>query len=143
MNMKLLALMYAACAALACYAQPPRPPLLESPVINKDHSVTFRYRAPNADSVVLSGQFLKSPRHMTKDTAGVWSITIDGVKPDIYPYSFQVNGVTLMDPSNVAYFPNERFKASLVDVPGDTALIHAIQDVPHGTITYEYYPSVE
>ena len=80
---------------------------------------------------------------MTKDSAGVWSITVGPVKPDIYPYSFQVNGVTVMDPGNVAFFPNERFKASLVDVPGDTPLIHWMQDVQHGTITYEYYPSVE
>jgi enterochelin esterase family protein len=48
-----------------------------------------------------------------------------------------------MDPANVAYFPNERFKASLVDIPGDTPLVHAMRDVPHGTVTYEYYPSVE
>src|SRR4029077_14556322 len=40
------------------------------------------------------------------------------------------------------YFPNERFKASLVDVPGFTPLIHAMRDVPHGTVNYEYYPSV-
>jgi enterochelin esterase-like enzyme len=65
------------------------------------------------------------------------------VTPDIYPYSFQVDGVTVMDPANVSFFPNERFKASLVDVPGDAPLIHAMRDVPHGTITYEYYPSLE
>ena len=80
---------------------------------------------------------------MTKDTVGIWSITVGPIKPDIYPYSFQVDGVTVMDPANVSFFPNERFKASLVDVPGDSPLIHAMRDVPHGTITYEYYPSVE
>jgi enterochelin esterase family protein len=48
-----------------------------------------------------------------------------------------------MDPANVSFFPNERFKASLVDIPGDTPLIHTMKDVPHGTITYEYYPSIE
>ena len=52
-------------------------------------------------------------------------------------------GVSVMDPANVAFFPNERFKASLVDVPGDKPLIHAIRDVPHGIVTYEYYPSIE
>jgi enterochelin esterase family protein len=48
-----------------------------------------------------------------------------------------------MDPANVSFFPNERFKASLVDVQGSTPLVHALRDVPHGTITYEYYSSVE
>ena len=80
---------------------------------------------------------------MTKDDRGIWSVTTAPVKPDIYPYSFRVDGVTVMDPANVAFFPNERFKASLVDIPGDTPLIHAMRDVPHGTVTYEYYPSIE
>jgi enterochelin esterase family protein len=46
-----------------------------------------------------------------------------------------------MDPGNVAFFPNERFKGSLLDVPGETPLIHSMRNVPHGTITYEYYPA--
>jgi enterochelin esterase-like enzyme len=70
-------------------------------------------------------------------------VTVGPVRPDIYPYSFIVDGVTVMDPANKEYFPNERFKASLVDVPGFTPLIHAMRDVPHGTVSYEYYPSVE
>lgn len=141
--MKKLAFFPAVFYTAICLSQPPRGPLIESPVINADHSVTFRYRDPNADSVVLSGQFLKAPRHMTKDTGGVWSIKVEDIKPDIYPYSFQVDGVTVMDPGNVAFFPNERFKASLVNIPGDTPLVHSLQDVPHGSVTYEYYPSID
>jgi enterochelin esterase-like enzyme len=124
-------------------AQPPRGPLVVSPQVHADKTVTFRYLAPLANEVKLSGQFLKAPMAMTKDAQGIWSVTVGPVKPDIYPYSFQVDGITTMDPANVAFFPNERFKASLVDVPGDTPLIHAMREVPHGTITYEYYPSME
>src|SRR5690606_4494565 len=130
-------------AVITVVAQPPRGPFIVSPQVHADKTVTFRYLAPLAKEVKLSGQFLKSPVSMTKDSIGVWSVTVGPVTPDIYPYSFQVDGVTVMDPANVAFFPNERFKASLVDVPGDTPLIHAMRDVPHGTITYEYYPSVE
>ncbi|MBD2704634.1 esterase [Spirosoma sp. BT702] len=124
-------------------AQPPRGPLVVSPQVNADKSVTFRYLAPQAKDVKLSAQFEKTPVPMAKDAQGIWSVTTSPIKPDIYPYSFQVDGVTVMDPANVAFFPNERFKASLVDVPGDTPLIHAMRDVPHGNITYEYYPSAE
>ncbi|MFD2570545.1 alpha/beta hydrolase-fold protein [Spirosoma soli] len=124
-------------------AQPPRGPLVVSPQVNADKSVTFRYLAPQANEVKLSAQFEKAPVAMTKDAQGIWSVTVGPVKPDIYPYSFQADGVTVMDPANVAFFPNERFKASLVDVPGDTPLIHALRDVPHGSINYEYYPSIE
>jgi enterochelin esterase-like enzyme len=124
-------------------AQPPRSPLIISPEVHPDKRITFRYKAPLAKDVKLSAQFLQQPVSMKQDTAGVWSVTVDPVKPDIYPYSFSVDGVTVMDPANVAFFPNERFKASLVDVPGDTPLIHALRDVPHGSVTYEYYSSVD
>lgn len=124
-------------------AQPPRGPFVVSPKVHADKTVTFSYLAPDASEVLLSGQFAKEPIPMTQGEQGIWSVTVGPVEPDIYPYSFRVDGVTVMDPANVSYFPNERFKASLVDIPGDTPLVHAMQNVPHGTITYEYYPSVE
>lgn len=131
------------CLYTGAMAQPPRGPLVVSPQVNADKTVTFRYQAPQAKTVEMSAQFEKAPVAMTKDAQGMWSVKVGPVKPDIYPYSFRVDGVTVMDPANVAFFPNERFKASLVDVPGDTPLIHAMKDVPHGSINYEYYPSME
>ncbi|WP_408641794.1 alpha/beta hydrolase-fold protein [Spirosoma rhododendri] len=131
------------CAVGIVRAQPPRGPLVVSPQVNADKSVTFRYLAPSASDVKLGAQFEKAPVPMTKDAQGIWSVTVGPVKPDIYPYSFSVDGITVMDPANVAFFPNERFKASLVDIPGDTPLIHSLKDVPHGSVSYEYYPSVE
>jgi enterochelin esterase-like enzyme len=129
------------CVSGITSGQPPRGPLVLSPQINPDKTVIFRYMAPNAKEVKLSAQFEKSPVAMTKDASGVWSVNIRLVKPDIYPYSFVVDGIQVMDPGNVAFFPNERFKGSLLDVPGETPLIHSMRDVPHGTVTYEYYPA--
>jgi len=131
------------CISGTAIGQPPRGPFIISPKINADKTITFSYLAPLAKDVKLSGQFLKSPVDMKKDSIGIWSVTVGPVAPDIYPYSFRVDGVNVMDPANVAFFPNERFKGSLVDVPGDQPLIHAMKDVPHGTITYEYYPSLK
>ena len=129
--------------AIAAHGQPPRGPFVISPQVNPDKTVVFRYLAPQAKDVKLNGQFIKGPILMTKDSIGIWSTTVGPIQPDIYPYSFNVDGVTVMDPANVSFFPNERFKASLVDIPGDQPLVHALKDVPHGTITHEYYPSVE
>jgi enterochelin esterase family protein len=146
MRLSLIILLFAVlmiCFSGLAFAQPPRGPLVVSPQVNTDKTVTFRYRAPSAQEVLLNGgQFGSSAVPMTKDEQGIWSVTVGPVKPDIYPYSFGVDGVTVMDPANVVFFPNERFKASLVDIPGDTPLVHALKDVPHGTVTYEYYPSV-
>lgn len=131
------------CIASVVVAQPPRGPFIISPQVYSNKTVTFRYLAPAAKVVKLSGQFLKAPVDMIKDTMGIWSATVGPITPDIYPYSFQVDGITVMDPANVSFFPNERFKGSLLDVPGDKPLVHAMRDVPHGSVTYEYYPSVE
>src|SRR5688572_2009493 len=118
-----------------------RPTLLNSPEVHPDNSITFRYYSRNARQVSLSGEFLPARQPMQKDTSGVWSVTVAPVKPDIYPYSFWVDSVQIADPNNTYIFANERFKRSIVDVPGDQPLIHALQNVPHGKISYCYYKS--
>lgn len=122
-------------------AQPPRPPAISSPEVGPDHSITFKYYNRNAKRVYVSGEFLKAPVAMQRDTSGVWSLRVPPVSPDIYPYSFWVDSVQMADPNNSYVFANERFKRSLVDVPGDPPLLHAMQNVPHGKVTYCYYQS--
>lgn len=114
---------------------------LNSPEVNTDHSITFRYYSRTAQKVTLRGEFLKGPVGMTKDTSGIWSITVPPVKPDMYPYSFMVDSVEIADPNNSYIFANERFKRSIVNIPGNEPLIHALQNVPHGKISYQYYTS--
>ncbi len=122
-------------------AQPPRRPQIESPEIHSDRTVTFRVRAPNAQQVELNGQFIKGNQAMTKDESGVWSIKLGPLEPNLYPYSFVIDGISVADSNNMHIFPNERFKNSLVDIPGDNPSIHDCQDVPHGKVDYCYYKS--
>ena len=125
------------------YAQPPRGPRARPPQVHADKTVTFEYLAPEAETVLLDGgQFGARDLPMKRDSNGIWRVTYGPVKPDIYPYAFKVDGIPVQDPANPDYFPNERFRGSLVDVPADTSLIHDLRDVPHGTVTYAYYPSV-
>lgn len=112
-----------------------------SPEVHSNKTVTFKFRASEAKNVKLSAQFLRENQPMLKDENGIWSITVDPVKPDIYPYYFIVDGKQVADPNNVEIFPNERFKSSLVDIPGDKPLIHSLRNVPHGKISYRYYKS--
>lgn len=122
-------------------AQPPQGPLIVSPEIHADNTVTFRILAPQATEVQLEGQFSDKLTPMTKDQQGIWSTTVGPVKPDIYPYCFRVDQVNVADPANPRIFANERFKHSLLSVPGNPPLIHELQDVPHGNITYRFYQS--
>jgi enterochelin esterase family protein len=119
-----------------------RPPAISSPDINADKSITFRYFSKTAQRVSVSGEFLKTPAKMKADTSGIWSVTVPPVAPDIYPYSFWVDTVQIADPNNTYIFANERFKRSIVDIPGNKPLIHSLQNVPHGKISYCYYPSL-
>lgn len=126
-------------AGISGFAQ--RPPSISSPEVHADNTVTFKYYSRTAQKVSLSGEFLQAPIPMTKDTLGVWSVTVPAIKPDIYPYSFWVDSVQIADPNNTYIFANERFKRSIVDIPGNTPLVHALQNVPHGKINYRYYKS--
>jgi enterochelin esterase family protein len=112
-----------------------------SPEVRGDNTVVFRYASASAGEVSLDIQFLSSPLPMRKGEDNVWSVTVGPVAPDIYPYSFRVDGVTVMDPNNPDFFPNERHKGSLLDVKGQVPQMQAMQNVPHGSVNYDYYYS--
>lgn len=143
MKSNLLLAATAACLALPIIAgaQPRRGPQLESPIVHSDRTVTFNFRAPNAKKVEVSTQFTRGNQELKMDTNGVWTVTIGPVEPNLYPYNFVVDGISVADPNNVALFPNERFKSSLVDIPGDNPAIYSAQNVPHGEVSYCYYQS--
>jgi enterochelin esterase-like enzyme len=118
-----------------------RAPSISSPEVHPDNTVTFRYYSRTAQKVSVSGEMLSAPQALTKDTSGVWSVTVGPIKPDIYPYAFWIDSVNIADPNNSNIFANERFKRSIVEIPGNTALVHSLQNVPHGKISYRYYKS--
>src|SRR6185295_12784384 len=70
-----------------------RGPTVVSPEVGADRAVTLRYAAPNAQQVTATGELDGRPHPMTKDEAGVWSVTIGPLSPDIYTYAFTVDGV--------------------------------------------------
>ena len=130
-------LLFAGAIAMQASAQPGAPQV-QSPVVNKDNTVTFNYRNNTAQKVEVDVQF--AGRHeMTKDDKGVWTITLGPTVPDIYPYCFIVDGMQVMDPQNAEWFPNEGFKNSLLDMRGDFNLPHALKNVPHGSVEYVTY----
>ena len=116
-----------------------------SPLVNlSSGSVTFNLVAPEAKDVLLSSQFLKENARMTKGRDGLWTVTLTPEKRDIYPYNFIVDGVSISDPLNKDIFPNENFKASLVEIPSswmETPALYQMQDVPHGKMIHCSYLS--
>ena len=118
--------------AMAMTAQP-RP--------NDDGTVTFQYKNETAKSVLVDVQFA-GRKEMTRGADGTWTVTLGPVAPDMYPYCYIIDGVSIMDPENPQYFPNEGFKNSLLEIPSKNgALPHDITDVDHGRIEYVSYYS--
>ena len=113
---------------------------VSSPVVNPDNTVTFSLLAPGASKVSVNAQFAPKT-DMVKDVNGVWSITLGPVAPDIYPYCFEVDGVSVMDPQCPDWFPNEGFKNSMVDVRAKEPMDHDLKSVPHGKVDYVNYYS--
>ena len=140
---RLSAIVLAACLSLTVHVQAQRTqtPPVESPVVNADRTVTFKLKAPNASKVEVTTQFTKGNQPLTADANGIWSVTLGPAEPNLYPYNFIVDGVSVADPGSPDIFPNERFKSSLVDIPGDKPAIYAVKDVPHGELTYCFYTS--
>jgi enterochelin esterase-like enzyme len=119
---------------------PAQPPVIISPEVHADSSVTFRYRDPNAHEVVLTLEGAK-PAPMQKDDEGVWSVTTGPLTPDFYGYSFVADGVSLIDPSNPLMKPNLLHTQSQVHVPGPGSLPWETGDVPHGLVHHHFYKS--
>ena len=112
----------------------------ESYIIQPGGRVTFNYNAPEASKVELSGQFMDGNRPMVRNSEGIWSVTVRPPKADIYPYNFIVDGVAVQAQNNMNIFPNENFKASLLEMPDPEAL-YTVNDVPHGKVQYCSYHS--
>lgn len=113
-----------------------------STVVNPDGTVTFNYRNDAARVVQVDVQFAGRNDMLKDSLTGLWSVTLGPAEPDMYPYCFVVDGVSVMDPQCDQWFPNEGFKNSLLDIPGPTApLVHSAQNVPHGTVEYVNYYS--
>jgi enterochelin esterase family protein len=115
---------------------------LTSPELHADRSVTFRLRAPKAAEVFLNGEWKGGGKlPMTRDEQGVWSVTVGPLEPDLYGYSFSIDGLTVSDPANAVLKPMRSPRTSVVDVPGDPPRLHDWQDVPHGTVRLHEYLS--
>ena len=117
-------------------------PQVVSPAVSADRMITFRILAPKSQSVRLTGgdiPGLGQGSQMTKGTNDVWEVTVGPVNPGAYRYTFNVDGVSVIDPRNPATSESNNNTWSLVNVPGadwmDTI------DVPHGAVASVTYYS--
>lgn len=124
----------------ACvFARPPPP--VPSPQIRSDGTVTLVLKAPHAQEVLVRGDFLKpnEKRPLSRSEDGTFSIALGPLAPDIYTYSFEVDGVKTLDPAN-AWIKSGHFFDSKFEISDGNAYFDP-RDVPHGTLHVHSYRS--
>lgn len=119
---------------------PQAPPII-SPEVTADRHITFRILAPKAELVKLNGgdiQGLDQNAGMVKNASGVWEMTIGPIDSGAYRYTFNVDGVPVVDPRNPSNSESNTNVWSLVYVPGSDFM--DTKDVPHGAVaSVNYY----
>jgi enterochelin esterase family protein len=115
---------------------------LRSPEIADDHKVTFRLRAPNANEALLNGDWPDGRNiKMVKDDSGTWSVTVGPLTPELWSYTFSVDGVSLLDSANANHLRDGTRYSNFFIIDGPLSENYKIQDVPHGNVSIVWYPS--
>lgn len=112
-----------------------------SPEVHADRTVTFRVRAPKATEVSVSGEWPGGAKALTKGDNDVWSVTLGPLEPDVYGYTFSIDGFRTLDPVNPGVKPMRSPTTSVLEVPGNPPRIWEFQDVPHGAVRLHDYQS--
>ncbi len=127
-----------------------------SPEIHDNNTVTFRLKAPKAVKVQVTGDFLPTQKIKTpfgefdgpgvadlkEGKDGVWEFTTpEPLKPELYSYSFIVNDLKIMDPSNVYMIRDVASVTNVFIIGGDRADLYKVNKVPHGTVRRMWYDS--
>lgn len=126
-----------------------------SPEIHDNHSVTFRFNAPDAKSVQVTGDFLPTEKMqtpmgemdgpgkalLTKDDKGIWTYTSEPLSSELYGYSFIVDGLSVIDPNNPFLNRDVASVTNIFIIGGGQADLYKVNDVPHGSVTRRWYDS--
>lgn len=129
-----------------------------SPEVNANHTVTFRLKAPNAQKVQITGDFLPTKQidtpvgkydapgvaDLVKDDKGVWSFTSTNLSPELYSYNLILDGVKIVDPGSVYItrdITSETNIFILSDKKGDCGDLYTVNEVPHGNVSKVWYDS--
>ena len=127
-----------------------------SPEIHPDNTVTFRFMAPKAIKVQVTGDFLPTQKMETQfglvdvpgtvdlkeGKEGVWEYTTPEPLPsELYSYSFIVDGLKTTDPNNVYLNRDVASVTNIFIIKGGQGDLYSVNDVPHGTVARRWYES--
>lgn len=129
---------------------------IESPEIHSDNTVTFRFSAPKAIRVQITGDFLPPQKmktqfgemdvpgvtDLTESKNGVWEYTTPEPLPsELYGYSFIVDDIKTTDPNNVYLSRDVATITNIFIIGGGQADLYKVNKVEHGTVAKVWYNS--
>jgi enterochelin esterase-like enzyme len=126
-----------------------------SPEILENNTVIFRVLAPEVKSVQVTGDFLPTVKmetpmgqmdgpgktDLTKGENGVWEFTSQPLSPELYNYSFIIDGFTTTDPNNPFLIRDVASVTNVFIIGGGHADLYKTNDIPHGTVARRWYDS--
>lgn len=115
------------------------------PVLNADGTVTFRLKAPGAKQITVGGDFLPEGMKyatLSRKDSTTWEYTSTfTLKPEIYAYTYRIDGQKALDPLNLFVWRNISDLYNIFIVDGERTQNYQIKDVPHGTVSAVWYQS--
>ena len=130
--------------------QPVARPAFKMPVVIKsaeilpDNSVIFRLLSKDAGTIAVSGDWMPgfgASVPMVKNDTNLWSLIVGPLKPELYSYTFLIDGVRVMDPNNPQVKRDGSRNESMFLIPGTESDLYTVKNVPHGTLTKVWYES--
>lgn len=114
-----------------------------SPQVNANKTVTFRLQAPSAKVVTVKGDWEANNGvgTMKKGKDGVWTYTTPVLPSEMFTYRFDIDGVTVADPSDPFTRRDVGNVFSIFFVNGGAADYYQVHNVAHGTLETVWYPS--
>jgi enterochelin esterase-like enzyme len=120
------------------------PPAVKSAEILPDNTVIFRLLAKDASTVAVSGDWMSgfgASVPMVKNDTNLWTLTVGTLKPELYSYTFLIDGVRVLDPDNPQVKRDGTRNESMFLIPGPESDLYFVKNVPHGSLTKVWYES--
>lgn len=131
---------------------------IQSPKVNADGTVTFSIFAPTAKKIFVTGDMFpavptETPNgkfdmpgkgDLVKGDKGVWTYTTKPLDGEMYTYTFNVDGMSMLDPANSYVNRDVAALTSYLIVSrqkDDKGYYYQVHDVPHGNVAKVWYDS--
>jgi len=116
---------------------------IRSPEVLADGRITFRLLAPKATEVLVQGNWPSGrDTAMSKDSSGLWTVTTAALEPELWAYTYSVDGVRALDPNNYnVQRDGVGFMNTVLIAGNEQATTFQPQQVPHGSMRSVWVPS--